>query len=50
MHEEERDVLGDEENIIDECDLDKFGTLHCSEKTITILVGGGHRRRNRKGT
>ena len=34
---------------IDECGMEKFGTLDSSEKTIAIRVGGGLRRRNRKG-
>ena len=34
---------------IDECDMEKFGTLDSSEKTIAILVNGVHRQRNRKG-
>ena len=33
---------------IDECDMEKFGTLDSSEKTIAIPVDGGHRQRNRK--
>ena len=33
---EERDVV-EEIRKIDECDMDKFGTLHSSEKTIAIL-------------
>ena len=35
MYKEERDVL--EMRKIDECDLEKFGTLDSSEKTIAIL-------------
>ena len=37
---------------IGDCDVDKFGTLDSSEKTIPILgdsVDGGHTRRNWKG-
>ena len=35
---------------VDECDMEKFGTLDSSEKTVAILgEDGGHRRRNRKG-
>ena len=34
---------------IDECDMEKFGTLDSSEKTIDILGDSGHRRRNSKG-
>ena len=35
---------------MDECDPEKFSTLDNSEKTIAILVDGGHKRRNRKET
>ena len=50
MYKEERDVL-EEMRKIDECGIDKFGTLDSSEKTIAIL---GDRwwpqtARNRKG-
>ena len=34
---------------IDECGMEEFGTLDSSDKTIAILVDGGHRQRNRKG-
>ena len=42
--EEERDVL--DKCIIDGCDMEKFGTLGISEKTIAICEEaiGGHRR------
>ena len=36
MYKEERDVL-EEMRKIDECGIDKFGTLDSSEKTIAIL-------------
>ena len=36
MYKEERDVL-EEMGKIDECDMEKFGTLDISEKTIGIL-------------
>ena len=45
MYKEERDVL-EEMREIDECDMERFGTLDSSEKTIAIL---GDRRRNKKG-
>ena len=49
IYKEERDVL--EMRKIDECDMERFGTLDSSEKTIAILgaIDAGHRRRNRKG-
>ena len=39
MCTEERDVLPEERRKIDECDMEKFGTLliYSSEKTITVL-------------
>ena len=46
MYKEERDVM--EMWKIDECDMNKFSALDNSEKTIAILVDGGHKRRNRK--
>ena len=40
----------EEKRKIDDCDMEKFGTLGSSEKTIAILrEHGGHRRRNSKG-
>ena len=36
MHKEERDAL-EEMKKIDECGMEKFGTLDSSEKTIVIL-------------
>ena len=36
MYKEERDVL-EEMWKIDECDMDKFGALDSSEKTVAIL-------------
>ena len=36
LYKEERDAL-DEMRKIDNCDIEKFGTLHSSEKTIAIL-------------
>ena len=36
IHKEERDVL-EETRRIDECDMEKFGTLDSSEKTTAIL-------------
>ena len=49
IYKEDGDVLG-EMMKIDECDMEKFGTLD-TEKTIAILadIDGGHRRRNIKG-
>ena len=47
----ERDVLGVRK--INEWDMENFGTLDKSEKTIAILgdkTDGGHRWLNRKGT
>ena len=38
MYKEERDVL-EEMRKIDECGMDKFGTLDSSEKTLAVLVG-----------
>ena len=35
IYKEERDVL-EKMRKIDECDMEKFGTLHSSEKTIAI--------------
>ena len=35
MYKEERDVL-EEMTKTDECEMEKFGTLHSSEKTIAI--------------
>ena len=35
IYKEERDVL--EMRKVDECDMEKFGTLDSSEKTIAIL-------------
>ena len=37
MYKEERDVLVEEMREIDECDMNKLGTLDSSEKTIAIL-------------
>ena len=49
IHKEERDVL--EMSKTDECDTEKFGTLDNSEKrSLSQVVDGGHRPRNRKGT
>ena len=42
IFKEERDVL--EELRIDESHMEKFGTLDSSEKTIAIVVDGGHTR------
>ena len=36
-YKEERDVLEEEMRKIDECDMEQFGTLNSSEKTIAIL-------------
>ena len=36
MYKEERNLL-EEMRKIDECDMEKFGTLDCREKTIAIL-------------
>ena len=37
IYKEERDVLEGEMRKIDECVMEKFGTLDSSEKTIAIL-------------
>ena len=37
MHTEERDVLEEEMGEIGQCDMEGFGTLDSSEKTIAIL-------------
>ena len=37
MCKEARDVLAEEMRLIDYCDMEKFGTLDHSEKTIAIL-------------
>ena len=39
MYKEERDVF-EEMREIDDCDLEKFGALDSSEKTIAILGDG----------
>ena len=36
-YKEERDVLEEEMRNIEECDMEKFGTLGSREKTIAIL-------------
>ena len=36
IYKEERDVLREMRNV-DECDMERFGTLDSSEKTIAIL-------------
>ena len=48
IYKEERDVF--EMRKIDECGMEKFGTLDSSGKAIAIPgdMDGGHRRRNRK--
>ena len=40
MYKEERNVLGEEMREIDQCDMEEFGTLGSSEKTIAILGDG----------
>ena len=40
MYTEERDVSGEEMREIDECDMEDFGTIDSSEKTIDILLIG----------
>ena len=47
VYKKERDVL--EMRKTNEFDMEKFGTLGSSEKTIGILEIGGHRRRNSRG-
>ena len=37
MYTWEREVLKEEMRAIDECDMEEFGTLCSSEKTIVIL-------------
>ena len=37
IYKDERDVLDEEMIKIDECDIEKFGTLNSSEKTTAIL-------------
>ena len=53
IHKEERDVLEGEMRKIDECGMEKFGTLDSSEKTkkrsLAEEIDGDHRRRYRKG-
>ena len=44
---EERDAL--EMRELDVCNMEEFGSLEISEKTIAILADGGRRRRNRTG-
>ena len=36
IHKEEQDVLEGEMRKIDECDMEKFDTLHSSDKTIEL--------------
>ena len=36
-HKEKREVLEEEMRDVDECDMEGFGTLNSSEKTIAIL-------------
>ena len=52
MHKDERYAF-EEMKTIDEFDVEKFGKLDSSEKTIAIIlyqeIDGGHRRRNGKG-
>ena len=50
IRKEKRHVL-EKMMTLTECDMENGGTPDSSEKTIAILVvGGGHRGRNRKGT
>ena len=44
-------MIEEEMRDIGECDLEDFGTLDSSEKTIAILgrIDGGHRRPNKNG-
>ena len=50
IYKEERDVLEKDMRKIDQCGMEKFGTLDSSEKSIAFLGDGcGHRRRNSKG-
>ena len=37
MYKEERDILEEEMKTMDGCDMEEFGTLDSSEKTIAIL-------------
>ena len=37
IYKEERDALEEEMRSISECNMEKFGTLDSSEKTISIL-------------
>ena len=37
MYSEERDMLEEEMREIDECDMEEFGTLDITDKTIAIL-------------
>ena len=37
MYKKERDVLEEMREVVGECDMEEFGTLDSSEKTITIL-------------
>ena len=47
IYKEERDIL--EMRKIDECDMEKFGTLDSSEKTIAILGDRWPQTANQKG-
>ena len=54
IYKEERDVLEGEMRKINECDMEKYGTLDSSEKTIAILGDRwwpqtAKQRQNRKG-
>ena len=49
LDKEERDALEEEKRKIDVCDMEDFGRLESSKKTIASLVDGGRRRRNRTG-
>ena len=40
IYKGERDVLGEEMRVIDECDMEEFDTLDSSERTIATLGDG----------
>ena len=49
MYKEQRDVLEEEMREIDDWEMEEFGTLDSSEKTIAILGDSSRRRQSRKG-
>ena len=51
VYKEERGALGEDMRKLDVYDMEEFGRLESSERTIAILgdIDGGRRRRNRTG-